>query len=73
MKEWKESNQEYAVKMSEQVIRFPQIIFWVQFLNVLLQLMDSGLYVDSKDAGTNLGDGERVLDEMVCCGSAQIV
>lgn len=35
--------------------------------------MDSGLDVDSKDAGTNLGDGERVLDKMVCYGSAQIV
>jgi hypothetical protein len=32
--------------------------------------VDSGLDVDSKDAGTNMGDGERVLDEMVCCGSA---
>jgi len=56
--------------MSEQVIPFRQIIFWVKILNVLLQLVGSGL-VDSKDAGTNLGDGEQVLDEMVCCGSAQ--
>jgi len=57
--------------MSEQVIPFPQIILWVKILNVLLQLVGSGLDVDSKDAGANLGDGERVLDEMVCCGSAQ--
>jgi len=57
--------------MSAQVIPFPQIIFWVNFLNTLFQVVNSGLDVDTKDAGTNLGDGEQVLDEMVCCGSAQ--